>query len=83
MDVEEDILNNNELQLPVESRNSCVMRADAQILSSVGRTPARSDLVAADYAHLTTLPNVYPALPLSVWFLLFCFMCPIVASPRI
>lgn len=40
----DDILNNNELQLPSESRNSFVMRADAQILSSTcsARCPAHS-----------------------------------------
>lgn len=68
---DEDILNNNELQLPGESRNSCVMRADAQILSSSLPSPSMTWCpVPADYAHLTALLFSYS---LSTPFV--CFLC--------
>lgn len=54
----DDILNNNELQLPSESRNSFVMRADAQILSSTcsaARCPAHSVILRPP------LPRPHPA----------------------
>lgn len=50
----DDILNNNELQLPSESRNSFVMRADAQILSSTcssARCPAHSVILRPAQPH--------------------------------
>lgn len=48
------ILNNNELQLPNESRNSFVMRADAQILSSRSQCPYMAPSV-----HLSILSSFH------------------------
>lgn len=71
---DEDILNNNELQLPGESRNSCVMRADAQILSSSLPTSltGTSGLRPLDGTTLLLLPLHTVCL-----FPLFCFMSAI------
>lgn len=74
---DEDILNNNELQLPGESRNSCVMRADAQILSS--SLPSSSDLVPGTSGLRPLDGTTLLLLPLHTvcLFPLFCFMSAI------